>query len=564
MKPATGNPLLLGFKEITGESLGLRAEDEAELLPLSSILARLEELHSQEVSLLEIAAERTERLEQSFAEIEDGLLKFWERLKQMVDVPESHSNLFQCIPLEPTIFKAGFSSEAYRKFVTAYGEHDRLNERRGKGLFEFMLAHYMQENRQFKSFNRGLRSKILSHASRMESLYSIWESNQFGRIWTFPGSDISRTAYASATYRLVDALFSLDFKPTYDFFTKYLNPLRKFLVQFLYSLITDDPKTLLQEFAQAAPTEALPQYEVQRTGGQDHEPVFRCTLSFHSHKFEGIDRGKAAAEKKAARAAADLLIATDRRKLPRLIASTISGGMQRKKGGATSIEVPAEKLSSIRRAVGISCSDVVISKCLTLRADIIHYGLSDAATNEEFAFCGSGLVQVIVQGQLGRVRGRFSLRDGILACIKETRHNILRRTREQLNETQYLDIVQAILYAEFQKGGYEAAMRVSDKCILITRTDEAVHNLEQFQANVDYTSLLQEFVQQFGVDFPKYNYVQVSKKIHLPTFRCQASFQGFVAEATGNSKKRARQKAAHDLLKQLTRTVGPSENKPKG
>jgi dsRNA-specific ribonuclease len=107
-------------------------------------------------------------------------------------------------------------------------------------------------------------------------------------------------------------------------------------------------------------------------------------------------------------------------------------------------------------------------------------------------------------------------------------------------------------------------MRVSDKCILITRTDEAVHNLEQFQANVDYTSLLQEFVQQFGVDFPKYNYVQVSKKIHLPTFRCQASFQGFVAEATGNSKKRARQKAAHDLLKQLTRTVGPSENKPKG
>jgi hypothetical protein len=100
VKPATGNPLLLGFKEITGESLGLRAEDEAELLPLSSILARLEELHSQEVSLLEIAAERTERLEQSFAEIEDGLLKFWERLKQMVDVPESHSNLFQCIPLE--------------------------------------------------------------------------------------------------------------------------------------------------------------------------------------------------------------------------------------------------------------------------------------------------------------------------------------------------------------------------------------------------------------------------------------------------------------------------------
>ena len=196
-----------GFKKIASESLGLRSDDETQLVPLSIILDRLEELYSRDITLFESTAERLEREERSFQEITEGISAFWARLKQLAAIPESKALVFQCVPLESLIFDTKGRSEAHHQFLARYSEHYRFNDRRGKGIFEFMLAHYMQHAPQFATFNRGLRSRILDYSSCMESIYSIWESNQFGRLWTLPGSDLPRKAYASANYRLVDAFF---------------------------------------------------------------------------------------------------------------------------------------------------------------------------------------------------------------------------------------------------------------------------------------------------------------------------------------------------------------------
>ena len=60
-----------------------------------------------------------------------------------------------------------------------------------------------------------------------------------------------------------------------------------------------------------------------------------------------------------------------------------------------------------------------------------------------------------------------------------------------------------------------------------------------------------------GTDLPTYDYVQVhwDKRTNTPLFRCRASFRRVAAEALGNSKKDARQRAAYELLRKINEVV---------
>ena len=252
------------------------------------------------------------------------MVLFLDRIRQIIPIPETKSRTFQCVPRDPNLFNQKPRSEFQRRFLSTYSPHHQFNEKRGKGLFEFMLADYMQRTREFQKFGRGLRSKVLGYASSTESIYSIWLGNELGRIWTFPGNELHTNAYASANYRLIEALFSISFETAYKVFIDRLNPLRRFPVQFLYNVITHDLKTLLQDFAQASPAKPLPRYEVKRIGGQDHIPTFCCTLTFFNNKFDASDKSKSEAEVKAARSAVEYLLATEQKPMSRHIAGMIS------------------------------------------------------------------------------------------------------------------------------------------------------------------------------------------------------------------------------------------------
>jgi dsRNA-specific ribonuclease len=542
----------LSFKQSADQSLGIRLNDELKLIPLSELLESLEKLHAKEISDSIASAELSEQIDHSFQEIEEAIQAFWERIRKLAELPDSKSHLFECVPLDDAIFDTDPRSDFHRHFLDTYKQHYRFNERRGKGLFEFMLAHYMQQNRDFQDFGRGLRSKILGYSGSIESLYSIWEGNKFGRLWTLPRNELPTNAYASASYRLIEALFSIDFETAYKVFVDYLNPLRRFPVQFLYNLITHDPKTLLQDLAQSSALKTLPTYDVQRTGGEDHAPHFACVLAFRNKKFEASGNSKFAAERDAAHKAIEYLLTTERRKISRHIAGMIAAGMQKGNRATKILSVPVNKLTLLRKAVGTACDDAAVAKCLTLRADIKSSSQSTAA-NEEFAFCGSWLAQAFLGEVSGnRPHGPMLLRAPILLCIKQTRSSIFSNTWKQLNEEHYFDIIQALLYAEFLRGGYSAAREVFDKCVSIALRDEASIT-KAFQANVPYTTVLQEYVQQFGVHLPEYIYRQVefNRKTNTPRFLCQATYREFVGEGTASTKRVARQKAAFSLLKKM-------------
>ena len=210
-----------------------------------------------------------------------------------------------------------------------------------------------------------------------------------------------------------------------------------------------DSKTLLQEFTQAT-LGVLPRYEARQSSGEQHAPVFSCTVSFGKRTFEGTGGTKASAEAAAARAATDFLMENDRRNMPRLLADTISAGTQRMDNLPISVRRPMAKIEELRRAVDMACSTDTILKCLTLRADVGRYSLNYSATNENFAFCGSSLALSYYAETLPTPKAHgLLLHQGILSCIKEARRSVFPRSEISLSEKYYLDIFQALLYSEF-------------------------------------------------------------------------------------------------------------------
>jgi hypothetical protein len=255
----------------------------------------------------------------------------------------------------------------------------------------------------------------------------------------------------------------------------------------------------------------------------------------------------------AARNAFEFLAANDRKRLHLLIARTIASGMDREEKEPVPPRISLLKLSELRGATGTSCPYTSLLKCITLRADVDPYSLSHSATNENLAFCGSWLAMAVAAGKSDDETGStLSLPEGIINCVRTARRRIFPRSKDTLSNAQCLDIVQAILYAEFQEAGYVVAAEVFDRCISAFRKAGHASASKQFSAGVPYTQLLQEFAQQFGADLPSYYYVLTNPtKPHAPVFRCRASYGDLSAEALGNSKKLARQKASYELLKKL-------------
>jgi hypothetical protein len=72
----------LAFKEIADKSLGLRDEDGVELVPLESVLARIEDLCLREVSRFDTAVELIQRDELYFRDLGVALDSFRRHMAQ--------------------------------------------------------------------------------------------------------------------------------------------------------------------------------------------------------------------------------------------------------------------------------------------------------------------------------------------------------------------------------------------------------------------------------------------------------------------------------------------------
>ena len=478
------------FKEAANESLGLPTDDDFELVPLNSVLSQIESLYSREISQFETIIATIERDERYFKELESALDEFRHRLVDAFALPHSTAMKLECVPVDKVIFVPQSTSQARFNFCAAHRDQYKFNHQRGNYLFDFMLAHFMEQSSNYKRVNRGLRSRLVPYAGSLESIYSIWKANELGRVWTLPMDTLAKTAYAAANNRLIDGLYSaVGFDGAYQIFQKHLNPLNKFPLQFLYTVVMSDPKTILQQFAHANRL-ALPRYNATRVGGTDHAPEFRCVMAFGKRTFEGSADSKLHAEAIAARNAVEFLAANDRNGLLLLIAHTISSGMQSEEIKSSAPRISLPKLSALRQVTRTTCSYASLLKCVTLKADVLPYSLSHSATNESFAFCGSWLAMALAAGKSHDETGStLSLPNAILDCVRKTRHNIFPRSKDVSN-AQCLDVVQAIIYGEFLQAGYVGASGVFERCILVFHKGNQVDASKPFAAGgALYTAL---------------------------------------------------------------------------
>jgi hypothetical protein len=173
------------FKEVANESLGLPGDDDdVELVPLQLVLSRLEDIYSREVSHFDEIIATIQRDESYFRELASALDALRRRVMEVFGLSHSQAIKLQCVPVEKVVFAEKSQSEARSRFCAAYHDHYVFNEQRGYHLFDFMLAHFIEESALFKRLNRGMRSTLVSYAGSLESIYSVWEANKLGRVWT--------------------------------------------------------------------------------------------------------------------------------------------------------------------------------------------------------------------------------------------------------------------------------------------------------------------------------------------------------------------------------------------
>lgn len=115
------------------------------------------------------------------------------------------------------------------------------------------------------------------------------------------------------------------------------------------------------------------------------------------------------------------------------------------------------------------------------------------------------------------------------------------------------DVLEALLGAIYLDGGYQAC-----RDVIIALCDPLIRNLPPAEDLKDAKTRLQEWLQARGRPLPVYELEREEGADHAKNFhvRCFLADEHFAVIAAGNSRRKAEQTAAGDLLAQLRGTSG--------
>lgn len=119
-------------------------------------------------------------------------------------------------------------------------------------------------------------------------------------------------------------------------------------------------------------------------------------------------------------------------------------------------------------------------------------------------------------------------------------------------ENVLADALEAVFGAVFLDGGFDAASKCI-KDLMLTNLREIVYN----EGNVNYKSLLQEYIQALHKIPPRYRVCSTSGPDHDKEFWVEVSVRGNVlGRGAGRTKKLAEQEAAKEAYRKLVNTEG--------
>jgi ribonuclease-3 len=201
-----------------------------------------------------------------------------------------------------------------------------------------------------------------------------------------------------------------------------------------------------------------------------------------------------------------------------------------------------------------------------LQEALTHRSLG-ANNNERLEFLGDSVLNLVIssrlyelhpdaqEGDLSRMRARLvqgvSLSD-IAASIGLGQHLKLGEGEMKSGgfrrESILADAFEALLGAIFIDGGYKAC-----RSEILRHFDSLIENLPEVEDLKDAKTRLQEWLQARGRPLPEYTLIREEGADHAKRFhvRCNIPDGGHSVEAAGNSRRKAEQAAAGNLLEQI-------------
>jgi ribonuclease III len=248
-------------------------------------------------------------------------------------------------------------------------------------------------------------------------------------------------------------------------------------------------------------------------------------------------------------------------------------------GRRKQVSEPRVSLAGIERAIGYRFRDpALITQALAHRSyALMGPNTSQENSNERLEFLGDAVLSLVANDFLFHKYPKK--REGALTKMKsvivskailsfyakkcELGSFILlsenaQRSRVGEAESVLADALEAVFGAVFLDGGFAAAQACIQN-VLLGDLNEIFYNEE----NVNYKSLLQEYIQALHKTPPRYHVRATSGPEHEKEFAVEVTVRGNVlARGEGKTKKLAEQEAAKAAYKKLLNTNGVDEDRP--
>jgi dsRNA-specific ribonuclease len=464
----------------------------------------------------------------------------------------------------------------------------RLDNPRGSGQQAAYLAinHYLFKRGFFENKSREHASYICNYLFRSELIANAWIRFDLGLLCTTWHYNFSEKDIVTAFYTTITLLVKHDIPFEYieQFVVSMLDPL-SLLRNYEYDIfVTRDPKTCLQEYMQGFFSKS-PSYETWPEDGRPaHDPLFHSQVTVPGL---GVVRQSGRSKHEATVLAAEsALEALRKAKSPQFL-----------KFEAVKVEAAYGKVKCISQVWRPRYSQVVGARKWITEIDFpfrltdpkIVLNFSTASSqlrNGGCAHCngvqsqiGSSIIGMVFHGCDSTVRPEHKARlvyQYLRQHFKiELGESLIFGVSPEHGERFVDDILQSVVFSAFQHFRDELIKWL--RHLINEGLDSAANewkdteshglsrlllHLDYFDETVVYTTLLQEFTQSRSSRAkPEYSVSYDTMRPHAPNHQCRCGYEGVVSSGSGSSVKRAKNRAAFEMLKLIRDRLGMTPTK---
>lgn len=219
-------------------------------------------------------------------------------------------------------------------------------------------------------------------------------------------------------------------------------------------------------------------------------------------------------------------------------------------------------LEQVQKTINCQFNDSAI-----LQQALTHRSVHKSKNNERLEFLGDSILGLVIseyiycdlseasEGELSRIRSSLVKEEALAKVARDIQLGDYielgageKKSGGHRRDSILSDAMEAIFGAVYLDQGFEKC-----KQVILFLYDEYLNNLPSPKSLKDPKTLLQEYLQAQKIDLPVYEVTHASGKSHNQVFSvsCRVEQLGIQSRGKGTSRKKAEQKAASVLYKEI-------------